>query len=92
MAAMAVYAELKFRDGLKEKISVNVENNLSSLINGIQELNPNVSRLLSELVDVGYHTCAFQNVHEEEEDDSDESEPEHPENSEVQPPAKRSKT
>ena len=51
MAAMAVYAELKFRDGLKEKLSVNVENNLSSLINGIQELNPNVSRLLSELVE-----------------------------------------
>lgn len=57
---------------------------------------------------VGYHTCAFQNVRcrssdspvwppadeedEEEEDDSDESEPDHPENSEVQPPAKRSKT
>lgn len=51
MAVVAVCAELKFRDGLKEKISVDVENNLSSLINGIHDLNPNVSRLLSELVE-----------------------------------------
>lgn len=51
MAAVAVFAELKFRDGLREKVSVNVENNLSSLIGGIHELNTNVSRLLSELVE-----------------------------------------
>lgn len=48
--AAAVQAELRFRDGLREKVSVNVENNLSSLIGGIRELNTNVSRLLSELV------------------------------------------
>lgn len=51
MAAVAVSAELKLRDGLREKISVNVGNNLSSLINGIHELHTNISQLLSELVE-----------------------------------------
>lgn len=51
MAAVAVCAELKFRDGMKETVSVNIENNLSSLIGGIHKLNENVSRLLSELVE-----------------------------------------
>ncbi len=51
MAAPTVFAELKFRDGLREKISVKVENNLNSLIGAIHELNENVSRLLSELVE-----------------------------------------
>lgn len=44
-------AELRFRDGQSQKISVNVENNLRSTINGIIELNANVSHLLSELVE-----------------------------------------
>lgn len=48
---MAVIAELRFRDGQREKISVKVENNLTSLIKGVHELNANVSRLLSELVE-----------------------------------------
>lgn len=51
MAAVAVLAELKFRDGQREKIRVKVENNLSSLISGINEMNVNVSQLLSELVE-----------------------------------------
>lgn len=51
MAAVAVFAELKFRDGTKETVSVNIENNLTSLIGGIHRLNENVSRLLSELVE-----------------------------------------
>ncbi|XP_065820279.1 uncharacterized protein si:dkeyp-55f12.3 [Labrus bergylta] len=87
----AVRAELMYRDGQREKLSVKVENNLNSLINGIQELNVNVSRILSELVErekVG-GVCA----EGEEEDDSDEDdEPEEPPKSEVQPPAKRCKT
>lgn len=49
--AAAVQAELRFRDGLREKVSVTVENNLSSLIGGIRELNTNVSLLLSQLVE-----------------------------------------
>uniref|UniRef100_A0A3Q3NCJ3 Si:dkeyp-55f12.3 n=1 Tax=Labrus bergylta TaxID=56723 RepID=A0A3Q3NCJ3_9LABR len=65
----AVRAELMYRDGQREKLSVKVENNLNSLINGIQELNVNVSRILSELVE----------REKEEEDDSDEDdEPEEP--------------
>lgn len=51
MAAAAVFAELKFRDGLREKISFKVENNMTSLIEAVQELNTHVSRLLSDLVE-----------------------------------------
>lgn len=51
MAAASVSAELKFRDGERKKISVTVQNNLSSLINGLRELNANASQLLSELVE-----------------------------------------
>lgn len=47
----AVSAELRFRDGQRQNISVKVENNLRSLINGINELNANVSHLLSQLVE-----------------------------------------
>lgn len=50
-AAAALLAELKFRDGVKEQISVKVENNLTSLIAAVQELNGVASRLLSELVE-----------------------------------------
>ncbi|KAL7388302.1 hypothetical protein ABVT39_010990 [Epinephelus coioides] len=93
MADVAVLAELRFRDGQREKISVKVENNLHSLINGIQELNTNVSRLLSELVEreKSGGDCA---EGEEEDEDSDEGdeEPEEPQNSQPQPPAKRFKT
>lgn len=46
-----MFAELKFRDGQSEKISVKVQTNLSSLLSGIHELNANVSGLLSELVE-----------------------------------------
>lgn len=51
MATAALLAELKFRDGVKEQIRVNVQNNLSSLIAAVQELNTSASRLLSELVE-----------------------------------------
>lgn len=60
MAAVALSAELRFRDGQSHKISVNVENNLSSIINGIIELNANVSHLLSDLVELekAHGACA----------------------------------
>lgn len=51
MAAAVLLAELKFRDGVKEQISVTVENNLTSLIAAVQELNGVTSRLLSDLVE-----------------------------------------
>ncbi|XP_070781833.1 EKC/KEOPS complex subunit GON7 [Enoplosus armatus] len=92
MAALTMLAELKFRDGQKEKISVKVENNLNSLINGIRELNSNVSRLLSELVEreKTHGDCAGEE--EEEDGDEEDDKAEDPQNSELQPPAKRSKT
>uniref|UniRef100_A0A3Q1HYE4 Uncharacterized protein n=1 Tax=Anabas testudineus TaxID=64144 RepID=A0A3Q1HYE4_ANATE len=80
----AVSAELRFRDGQRQNISVKVENNLRSLINGINELNANVSHLLSQLVE-------REKDREEEEDDSEDDEKDH-QNSEHQPPAKKSRT
>uniref|UniRef100_A0A3B4UYI4 Uncharacterized protein n=1 Tax=Seriola dumerili TaxID=41447 RepID=A0A3B4UYI4_SERDU len=87
MAGVMVSAELKFRDGQREKICIKVQNDMSSLIHGINDLNVNVSRLLSELVELekSRGDC-------EDEEDSDEDEPEDLQNSELQPPAKRSKT
>ncbi|KAM7368471.1 hypothetical protein PAMP_014684 [Pampus punctatissimus] len=89
MAGTALVAELRFKNTHKEKISVEVENHLSSLIRAIHELNPNVSRLLSELVERGKNceTCA----EDEEKGDSDD-EDEDSQNSKLLPPAKRSKT
>ncbi|XP_054474781.1 uncharacterized protein si:dkeyp-55f12.3 [Anoplopoma fimbria] len=88
MAALAVKAELRFRDGQRENISVKVENTLCSVISGIHELNENVSRLLSELVQ-RENTCGV--CAEDEDEDSDEEDGE-PQSSHLQPPAKRSKT
>ena len=51
MADMALLAELTFRDGERQKLCVHVENNTSSLINGINELNVKLTHLLSELVE-----------------------------------------
>uniref|UniRef100_A0A673ACT6 Uncharacterized protein n=1 Tax=Sphaeramia orbicularis TaxID=375764 RepID=A0A673ACT6_9TELE len=61
MAAVMVLAELKFRDGKTEKIQVKTEKNLTSLISGIQQLNADVSQLLSELVEQekGHGVCAI---------------------------------
>lgn len=60
MASSAVLAELTFRNGQRQKIAVAVENNLGSLINGINELNTEVSQLLSELVELekAHGACA----------------------------------
>lgn len=92
MATVAVCAELKFRDGLREKVSVQVQNNLSSLIGGVDELNSNISRLLSELVEreKGHRDCA--EVEDKEGDSDEEDEEPEDQNSELQPPAKRSKS
>ncbi|XP_037607153.1 uncharacterized protein si:dkeyp-55f12.3 [Sebastes umbrosus] len=84
----AVLAELRLRDGQKEKISVKVENNLSSLISGVQELNGNVSRLLSELVE---QEKTRGDCEEGEDEDGDEGDDE-PQDLQLQPPVKRSKT
>ncbi|XP_039980933.1 uncharacterized protein si:dkeyp-55f12.3 [Xiphias gladius] len=93
MAGVAVLAELKLRDGQRQKICVQVENNLSSLIHGINELNVNVSQLLSELVEreKARGDCA-EGEEDEEDSDEEDDEPEDSQFSELQPPAKRSKT
>ncbi|XP_034383430.1 uncharacterized protein si:dkeyp-55f12.3 [Cyclopterus lumpus] len=90
MATEAVVAELRFRDGLRKKITVKVENNLSSLISGVQELNTNVSRLLSELVELESTCGQGEACGTGEKDDSDEGD-DAPQSSDIQPPAKRSK-
>lgn len=51
MAALTVQAELKFRDGQREKIAIKVENSLTSLVSGINKLNVNASQLLTVLVE-----------------------------------------
>ncbi|KAK9532062.1 hypothetical protein VZT92_010427 [Zoarces viviparus] len=89
MAAVSVVAELRFRDGQREKISVKVENNLCSLISGLHELNANVSQLLSKLVEREKTGACAEG--EEDDEDSDEGDDE-PQSSYLQPPAKRSKT
>ncbi|XP_072217938.1 uncharacterized protein [Leuresthes tenuis] len=88
MATVAVCGELRLRDGKTRNISVQVENNLKSLIGGVNELNMNVSQLLNELVEregAGGGCAAG-----EEDEDSDEEDGEL--NSEVQPPPKRSRS
>lgn len=47
----AVRAELRLRDGSSQKLEVQVEENLRSLLSGIVQLNQKLRQLLSELVD-----------------------------------------
>uniref|UniRef100_A0A3B5K2J1 Uncharacterized protein n=1 Tax=Takifugu rubripes TaxID=31033 RepID=A0A3B5K2J1_TAKRU len=88
-AAAALLAELKFRDGVKEQISVKVENNLTSLIAAVQELNGVASRLLSELVEREKSRGHTQGSCDYAVNDDG---PEEPLNAEPHPPAKRTKT
>lgn len=44
-------AELRYRDGQRRNLCVQVNNSLSSLISGISELTANASVLLSKLVE-----------------------------------------
>ncbi|XP_076021544.1 uncharacterized protein LOC143012339 [Genypterus blacodes] len=96
-----VEAELTFRDGKTEKISVKIknnENNLTSVMEGIHKLSEKVSNLLSELVE--REKVSGANTQGVEEDDSDEDEDEEEDDEEeeeqlkcdLHPPAKRSKT
>ncbi|XP_054618522.1 uncharacterized protein si:dkeyp-55f12.3 [Dunckerocampus dactyliophorus] len=89
MADSTVSVVLKSRDGQKQKINVKVENTLTSLIGGIQQVAQNISPLLNELVErervVG--DCSF----EDEDSDEDDDEAEKHQNSGLPPSAKRSK-
>ncbi|KAK2889715.1 hypothetical protein Q8A73_018015 [Channa argus] len=86
---IVLFAELRFENGKSQKISVNVENSLSSLIKGINYVNTNVSQLLSELVEQEKARGAC--VGEEEDSEEDNEEDDHP-NCDLHPPAKKSKT
>ncbi|KAJ4919708.1 hypothetical protein JOQ06_000018 [Pogonophryne albipinna] len=95
-----MFAELRFRDGQKEKLSVKVEPDLSSVISGVQELRSTVKILLSGLVEQerfcetklsfsdspGLHAAG----EEEEQEESDEGD-EGLQKARLQPPAKKSK-
>ncbi|KAF0024069.1 uncharacterized protein si:dkeyp-55f12.3 [Scophthalmus maximus] len=91
MSGMALSAELQFRDGQRRKICVQVENKLSSLITGINDLIVNVSQLLSELVEQekSHGDCAV--GEEDEVSDEEDEEREDPPDYELQPSTKRFK-
>ncbi|TKS65076.1 hypothetical protein D9C73_027627 [Collichthys lucidus] len=90
----AVRAELKFRDGLRQKVHVRVDNDLSSVIAAVHELHLNVSSILNQLVEREKTGVCAEEEEEEDDEGSDEedTEPEDPPKYESQPPAKRSKT
>uniref|UniRef100_A0A3Q1G095 Uncharacterized protein n=1 Tax=Acanthochromis polyacanthus TaxID=80966 RepID=A0A3Q1G095_9TELE len=95
--AAQVLARLKYRDGQREEIIVKVDNHLTSLISGINQLNASVSQLLSELVERENTRgdCAQGELvrgEEHKEDSDEEDEPEDSPTSEPQPPTKRTKT
>uniref|UniRef100_A0A8D3DZ36 EKC/KEOPS complex subunit GON7 n=1 Tax=Scophthalmus maximus TaxID=52904 RepID=A0A8D3DZ36_SCOMX len=85
MSGMALSAELQFRDGQRRKICVQVENKLSSLITGINDLIVNVSQLLSELVEQEKSHGDYEVSDEEDEERED------PPDYELQPSTKRFK-
>ncbi|XP_062267072.1 uncharacterized protein si:dkeyp-55f12.3 [Platichthys flesus] len=87
---MALSAELKLRDKHTQRICVRVDNDLSSLNDGIKELNVNVSQLLSDLVEreKARGACA---AGEEDEDSDEGSDEDETSKCELQCPAKRLK-
>ncbi|KAL3051999.1 hypothetical protein OYC64_004704 [Pagothenia borchgrevinki] len=84
-----MFAELRFRDGQKEKLSVKVEPDLSSVISGVQELRSTVKILLSGLVEQE-RAGAGGEEEEEEQEESDEGD-KGLQKARLQPPAKKSK-
>ncbi|XP_033976868.1 uncharacterized protein si:dkeyp-55f12.3 [Trematomus bernacchii] len=83
-----MFAELRFRDGQKEKLSVKVEPDLSSVISGVQELRSTVKILLSGLVE--QERAGAGGEEEEEQEESDEGD-KGLQKARLQPPAKKSK-
>ncbi|KAK5902965.1 hypothetical protein CgunFtcFv8_006787 [Champsocephalus gunnari] len=82
-----MFAELRFRDGQKEKLSVKVEPDLSSVISGVQELRSTVKVLLSGLVEQERAGAGGEEEEQEESDEGDEG----LQKARRQPPAKKSK-
>ncbi|KAG7508242.1 hypothetical protein JOB18_007601 [Solea senegalensis] len=73
MADVSLRAELQLKDGQRQKISVQLQNTLCSLVCGINELNVNVSQLLTQLVDREKDTRHCEEGDEEEDSDEEES-------------------
>ncbi|XP_066550379.1 uncharacterized protein LOC136716871 [Amia ocellicauda] len=98
MAACELRGELKYRDGTTKEFVVTSENNLKSILFGLQKLSAEVSTVLSDLVlqEKGLNSGADSNASEDEdEEDSDEEEEESQPKSKgstVEPPPKRPKT
>lgn len=83
-----VLAELRLKDGQRQKITFRTEGNLPSLITGIHEIARDVSRLLGELVEQERARGACADGEEEEESDDDDEGPQ----ISIQPPTKKYKT
>ncbi|XP_036406555.1 uncharacterized protein si:dkeyp-55f12.3 [Megalops cyprinoides] len=100
MAACEVRGELKYRDGQTKEFVVKAENNLKSVLAGVQKISADVSEVLTELVLQEKGTAEngkgdFDGG-DEEDDDSDEEEEDNSKAKQTatsaEPPAKRSKT
>ncbi|KAI9528219.1 hypothetical protein NQZ68_021860 [Dissostichus eleginoides] len=89
-----MFAELRFRDGQKEKLSVKVEPDLNSVISGVQELRSTVKILLSGLVEQERAGAGGEEEQEQEEEEEQEESDEGDkglQKARLQPPAKKSK-
>ncbi|KAG9344866.1 hypothetical protein JZ751_010557 [Albula glossodonta] len=98
MAACELRGELKYRDGETKEFVIKAENNLKSILAGVQKMSKDASEVLTELVlqekgSVGND----KGVDDEEEEESDEEDDEiktknGTKASSTEPPAKRTKT
>uniref|UniRef100_A0A3B3E035 Uncharacterized protein n=1 Tax=Oryzias melastigma TaxID=30732 RepID=A0A3B3E035_ORYME len=79
---------LRYRDGKSRNLCVRVDNSLSSLISGVNELSVNSSVILNELVEQEKPRGGQAREEESSDDEDDEDELK----SDPQPPTKRSKT
>ncbi|XP_027003312.2 parathymosin [Tachysurus fulvidraco] len=105
--ACTLKGELKCKDGRTTKFTVEAENNLKSIIEGVKKINSEISVVLTELVeeDRGLNAdrgeCLAHADDDEEEEDDEEDEEEGDEGAtkettavklKCEPPAKRLKT
>ncbi|KAB5540127.1 hypothetical protein PHYPO_G00097750 [Pangasianodon hypophthalmus] len=78
--ACALKGELKGKDGRTSKFTVEAENNLKSLIEGVKKINSEISVVLTELVEeekslnAERGECRARDDEEEDEEEEDEDE------------------
>ncbi|TSR99377.1 hypothetical protein Baya_12147 [Bagarius yarrelli] len=99
--ACALKAELKCKDGRMEKFTVDVENHLKSIIDGVKKMNAELSVVLTGLVEEEKSLNAERGDRRVREDEDDEEEDEDDEEEDddgasvklkTEPPAKRLKS